>query len=390
MAQERHMILNMGPHHPSTHGVLRLVLELEGETVIKATPDIGYLHRGIEKLAETKTYHQVIPLTDRLDYISAFSNNYGYIHAVEKLLDLKIPEKAEFIRVFFLELTRISSHLLWLATHALDLGAMTMFWYTFREKELIYDFFEEASGARLTPSFFRIGGVAKELPSGLINKVYEFTKTFNEKVDEYEALLTKNQIWIERTKDVGVVSAEDAINYGFSGPPLRGSGVKWDVRKAIPYCGYEKFDFEVPIGKNGDVYDRYLIRLEEMRQSNRIIEQVIKGMPEGPILADAPKIVLPPKEKVLNEMEALIHHFLIISDGFKPPVGEVYASIEAPKGELGFYIISDGSNKPYRVRVRPPSFVNLQGLPMMVEGGLIADVTACIGTIDIVLGEVDR
>jgi NADH-quinone oxidoreductase subunit D len=386
----RTLTINMGPQHPSTHGVLRLVLELDGETVVRLTPHIGYLHSGIEKLLESKTYHQALVITDRMDYLAPMSNNLGYVLGVEKLLGIEAPERAQYARVILCELTRMNSHLVWLGTHSLDLGAMTAFFYTIREREDILNIFELVSGARMTSSYFRVGGLSYDLPEGFESHVKGFINIFPSKIDEYETLLTKNPIWLKRTKGVGVIAAKDAIDLGLSGPCARGSGVGWDVRKSNPYSGYERFDFEVPVGKNGDVYDRYLVRIEEMRQSVRIIRQVLKHLPGGPFKADAPKVVFPPKERVTADIETMIHHFKLVSEGFCPPKGEVYVSIESPKGELGYYIVSDGTNKPHRVRVRPPCFVNLQALSKMVEGGLLADVVATVGSIDIVLGEVDR
>ena len=384
------MTINMGPQHPSTHGVLRLILELDGETVVKATPHIGFLHRGVEKLAEYKTYHQFITLTDRLDYLAPLSNNLGYVQAVEKLLNIEAPKRSQYIRMILCELTRIQSHLLWLATQALDIGAMTVFFYCFRERETINNIFEMAAGARMNLSYFRIGGVARDLPDGFVEKVREFVNDFPARLRDYETLLTKNKIWLMRTKNVGVISAEDAINYGLSGPSIRGSGVKWDVRKSEPYSSYDEMDFIVPVGQNGDVYDRYIVRLEEMRQSNEIVRQAMDTIPKGKFIADLPDVTLPPKENLKKSMEAMIHHFKVVTDGICPPVGEVYSCVEAPKGELGFYIVSDGTKNPYRIKIRPPSFVNLEGLPKMVEGCLIADVVAVIGSLDIVLGEIDR
>ncbi len=384
------MTINMGPQHPSTHGVLRLILELDGETVVKVTPHIGFLHRGVEKLAEYKTYHQFITLTDRLDYLAPMSNNLGYVLAVEKLLDIEAPKRSQYIRIILCELTRISSHLLWLATHALDIGAMTVYFYCFRERETINDIFEMTAGARMNLSYIRIGGVARDLPDGFVEKVREFVNDFPGRIRDYETLLTKNKIWLMRTKNVGVISAEDAINYGLSGPSIRGSGVKWDVRKSEPYSSYDEMDFIVPVGQNGDVYDRYIVRIEEMRQSNEIVRQAMDTIPKGEFIADIPDVTLPQKENLKKSMEALIHHFKIVTDGICPPAGEVYSCVEAPKGELGFYIVSDGTKNPYRIKIRPPSFVNLEGLPKMVEGHLIADVVAVIGSLDIVLGEIDR
>lgn len=390
MAKTETMVLNMGPQHPSTHGVLRVVLELDGEVVVKATPDIGYLHRGLEKLAESKTYHQCITLTDRLDYVAGMSNNLAYVLAVEKLLGLEVPPRAQALRVLMCELQRIASHLFWLGTHAHDIGAMTPLFYALRERDEILFMFEMVCGSRLTPSYFRVGGVAQDLPEGFMEKCREFTQQFPARVDEYETLLTKNKIWMKRTQGVGVISAAEAINFGLSGPNLRASDVAWDLRKVMPYAGYENYEFIVPTGKNGDVYDRYLVRLIEMRQANEIVRQVMDKMPAGPIKAEAPQVVYPPKEKVTQSIEALIHHFHLASAGFPVPKGEVYASIESPKGELGFYLVSDGSNKPWRFRVRPPSFINLSALSKMVEGRLVADVVAIIGSIDIVLAEIDR
>ena len=384
------MTINMGPQHPSTHGVLRLILELDGETVVKATPHIGFLHRGVEKLAEYKTYHQFITLTDRLDYLAPLSNNLGYVQAVEKLLNIEAPKRSQYIRMILCELTRIQSHLLWLATQALDIGAMTVFFYCFRERETINNIFEMAAGARMNLSYFRIGGVARDLPDGFVEKVREFVNDFPARLRDYETLLTKNKIWLMRTKNVGVISAEDAINYGLSGPSIRGSGVKWDVRKSEPYSSYDEMDFIVPVGQNGDVYDRYIVRLEEMRQSNEIVRQAVDTIPKGKFIADLPDVTLPPKENLKKSMEAMIHHFKVVTDGICPPVGEVYSCVEAPKGELGFYIVSDGTKNPYRIKIRPPSFVNLEGLQKMVEGHMIADVVAVIGSLDIVLGEIDR
>jgi NADH-quinone oxidoreductase subunit D len=384
------MTLNMGPQHPSTHGVLRVILELDGEVVVKATADIGYLHRGLEKLAESKTYHQCIPLTDRLDYVAGMSNNLAYVLAVEKLLGLEVPPRAQAIRVLLCELQRIASHLFWLGTHAHDIGAMTPLFYALRERDEILFLFERVCGSRLTPSYFRVGGLAQDLPEGFEEKCREFTLSFPARVDEYEALLTQNEIWMRRTRGVGSISAEEAINQGLSGPLLRASNVNWDLRKAFPYSGYEKYEFFVPTGKKGDVYDRYLVRLMEMRQSNEIVRQALDGMPGGPVIVQDPKFVYPPKDRVQQSIEALIHQFHLASSGFPVPSGEAYASIESPKGELGFYLVSDGSNKPWRFRVRPPSFLNLSSLSTLVQGRLVADVVAIIGSIDIVLAEIDR
>ena len=388
--KEERVILSMGPQHPSTHGVLRLVLELEGETVVRALYDIGYLHTGFEKSFESKTYSQGITLTDRMDYLAPLSNNLGFCLATEKLLGLEIPPRAQWIRVLLTELTRIQSHLVWLGTHAIDLGAMSVFLYCFREREEILHIFEAVSGQRMMTSYFRVGGLALEPPLGWLKGVEKFAKSFPARIDEYEALLTRNPIWLRRTQGVGYISAEDAIAYGLSGPSLRGSGVDWDIRKREPYSSYEKFDFKAVSRPEGDVYGRYLARVGEMRESLRIVNQAMAGLPEGPVKADAPHIVLPERESMKTSIEALIYHFKIVTEGFHPPVGEVYQAVESPRGELGFYMVSDGSPKPFRCHVRAPSFANLQALPKLIEGRLIADVVACIGTIDIVLGEVDR
>lgn len=386
------LIVNMGPQHPSTHGVLRLLLKLDGETVTGITPHIGYLHRGIEKMAENMTYAQFLPVTDRLDYLASVSNNLAYCLAVEKLLGLEVPKRASYVRVILTELNRIASHLVWIGTHALDIGAYTPFLYAFREREDILDIYELFCGARLTTNCFRIGGLPQDIPAEFVQKVEKFVKVFPKKIDEYEALLTKNEIWLRRTQFVGIISKEDGINYSLSGPSLRGSGVKWDIRKAEPYCVYDELEFDIPTGRGiGDVYDRYLVRMEEMRQSCKIVQQALGQIPEDDFIAKEAKIIPPPKERVLTDIEALIYHFKLVIEGFKPPEKEVYLAIEAPKGELGFYIISDGSNKPYRLKIRPPSFANLQSIYKMIEGGMmVADVVAIIGSLDIVLGEIDR
>jgi NADH-quinone oxidoreductase subunit D len=390
MAATETLTLNMGPQHPSTHGVLRLVLELDGETVLKCVPHIGYLHTGMEKTMENEAYQQAIVVTDRMDYVSAMNNNLAYCLAVEKLLDIEIPARGQFIRVMMSELQRIASHLVWLGTQALDLGAMSVFLYCFREREVICNLFEQISGARLTPSYIRIGGVMMDSPLGYEEEVAKFLSIFPDRIDEYESLLTENEIWLDRTVGVGVLDAEMALKWGITGPSLRGAGVAYDVRKVNPYCGYEQFDFEVPVGTKGDVYDRYRVRVAEMRQSVRILKQVLEKIPDGPVNSTDGKVVLPPKERVLSDMEALIHHFILVTRGFPVPTGESYACIESPKGELGFYVVADGSEKPYRVRVRPPSFYNLQVIPTICEGGMVADVVAVIGSQDIVLGEIDR
>jgi len=390
VAGERQMILNMGPQHPATHGVLRVVLKLDGEVIRDAVPYVGHLHRGVEKLAEQMTYTQAITLTDRLDYTAGISNNLSYVLAVEKLLGIEVPKRAQYVRVMMAELQRIAAHLLWLATHALDMGAMTVLFYCFRERETVIDILEDITGARLTPSFLRIGGLAADLPDGVEAKIKAFLDVFPRRMREYETLLTKNIIWLKRTKDVGVISPEEAINWGLTGPVIRGSGVKWDIRKAFPYSGYDEFTFEIPIGENGDVYDRYLVRLEEMRQSARIVRQALQRLPKGRIRIDDPRVTPPAKEEVGKEIHALIRHFKLMSEGILPPPGEVYCSIENPKGELGWYLVSDGSNRPYRYRIHTPSFVNVAALPEMIKGLLVADVVAVIGSIDIVLGEIDR
>ena len=386
------MTINMGPQHPSTHGVLRLLLTIEGETVLKAIPDIGFLHTGIEKTAEAKTYHQALVLTDRMDYLAPLCNNLGYSLAVERLIGVEdeINEKIKYARVLLAELQRIASHLVWLGTHALDLGAQSVFLYCFREREMILDIFEYISGVRMMTSYICPGGLQAELPVGFDKKVREFTDIFPTRLQEYHDLLTNNQLWLERTKGVGHLSAEDAIAYGATGPVLRGSGVVWDVRKVFPYSGYENFEFDIPVGSNGDVYDRYLIRMLEMEQSLNIVNQALEGMPTGSFRISNPKFAPPPKWQITGSMEALIHHFKLYTEGYRPPEGDVFVRTESPKGELAFYIRSDGTAKPYRMHVRGASFANLQVLPLMVEGGFLSDVVASIGSIDIVLGEVDR
>ncbi len=359
------LVLNMGPQHPATHGVLRVILKLDGEKILGTECVLGYLHRGVEKIGENRTYQQFAPYVDRLDYVAAVSNGLGYCLAVEKLLSVEAPPRAQVVRVIMTELNRIASHLVWLGTHALDLGAITPVFYCFREREVVMNIYEKYCGARLTTHAFRIGGLQYELYEGFEEEVKAFCEMFKTKVDEYETLLSGNRMWRARLTNVGVLNAADCKEYGVTGPILRAAGVKWDLRKAQPYSGYEQYDFEIPIRENGDTYDRYIVRMEEMRQSVRIIEQGVAHIPDGPIMAKVPKVI-------------------------KPPVGEAYVSIEAPKGELGYFVVSDNSTQPYRVRVRPPSFVNLQALDKMVRGGLVADIIAVIGTIDIVLGEVDR
>jgi NADH-quinone oxidoreductase subunit D len=390
MASKEVMTVNMGPQHPSTHGVLRLVVELDGEIIESITPHIDYLHRGVEKLSEHRTYHQTIPLTDRLDYLAPMSNNLGYVLAVEKLLGIEIPERAQTVRVILAELTRLKSHLVWIACHALDIGAMTVFIYAFREREKVMELYEKISGARMTSNYFRVGGLSSDVYDGFEKDVREIIDTFPGHFDTYEGLLTKNTIWTSRTIGNGVISAEDAIDYGITGPALRGSGVDWDLRRDNPYSGYEKYKFVVPVGEKCDTFDRYKVRLVEMREAVKIIRQALDSLKPGPVLADDPQVCYPPKENVYNSIEGLIHHFKIASEGFPVPEGEVYQGVEAPKGELGFYLVSDGGNKPYRMRIRPPSFVNLGAIEKMAKGAMIADLVAVIGTLDIVLGEIDR
>jgi NADH-quinone oxidoreductase subunit C/D len=384
------LLLNMGPQHPSTHGVLRVVLELDGERIVKATPDLGYLHRGVEKLCEGLAYMQIIPHTDRLDYVCAMANNYAYVRAVEKLLGISIPERAEYIRTIVAEMQRIVGHLFWLGTQALDIGAMTVFFWTFRERETLLDMFEKLCGARLTLNYYRIGGVDSDFTPDLVLRLKTFLDTFPDNVREYDSLIAANRIWLGRTKHVAVISAEDAISFGCTGPVLRGSGVAYDVRKYEPYGVYDKVDWEVPIGKNGDTYDRYWVRMEEMRQSARIIKQCLDQLPQGQIIADAPQYIPPPKPLVMRDMESLIHHFIIFTQGFKPPKAETYCATEAPKGELGFFIVSDGSARPYRLKIRAPSFVHMGAFDHMARGYLISDIITIFGTYDIVMGECDR
>ena len=384
------MILNMGPQHPSTHGVLRLVVEVDGETIVSLAPDIGYLHTGIEKTCEAKFYAQVTPMTDRIDYLCPMTNNTAYALAVEKLLQLEIPERAQYLRVLFNELTRIQSHLVWLGTHAMDIGALTVFLYCFREREELLRIFEAVSGQRMMTSYVRIGGVALEPPADLYGKIRAFLKSFPSKIEEYEGLLQNNPIWISRLKGVGYLSAADAIALGVTGPPLRASGVDFDVRRDMPYSGYEKFQFNVPVSNDCDVWARYILRMQEMRESVKICLQALDGLPEGRIVADAPKIILPDREQMKTQMESLIHHFKIVTEGFQVPAGEVCSSVEAPHGMMNYYVVSDGTAKPYRVHMRNPDFATLQALETMCKGKLIADVVAIIGSSDIVLGAIDR
>ena len=389
-SKDHTMILNMGPQHPSTHGVLRLVVEIDGETVLKVVPDIGYLHTGIEKTCEAKFYQQVVPMTDRIDYLCPMTNNLTYCLAVEKLLQLEIPDRAQWMRVLLNELTRLNSHLVWLGTHAMDIGALTVFLYCFREREEILRIFEMVSGQRMMTSYFRVGGLALEPPLDFFDRVQALIKVMPEKIDEYQNLLSGNPIFVNRLKGVGHLSAADAIALGVTGPPLRASGVDWDLRRDMPYSSYEKFQFKVPVSNDGDVWARYIVRIEEMRESVKICQQALDGMPEGDIKANAPKVVLPDREKMKTQMESLIYHFKIVTEGFSVPAGQVYQGVESPRGEMGYYVVSDGTAKPYRVHMRNPSFATLQALQTMCEGRLLADVVAVIGSIDIVLGEIDR
>ncbi len=389
--QSDKMTLSMGPSHPSTHGVLRLVLELDGEVVTRCEPVVGYLHRGDEKIAENMTYNQFVPYTDRLDYLAPLANNVAYAIAVERLAKLEVPPRCQAIRVLVSEMSRVSAHLMGLGAYALDIGAMTLFLYTFTEREKLYTLFEELTGARFTTSYTRIGGVARDMPEGWLGRVEKFCDQFLPILDECDALLTRNRIFIDRTEGVAVISKEDAIAYGLTGPNLRGSGVAMDLRKDLPYSGYDQYEFDVPIGSRGDCYDRYLVRLEEMRQSIRIVRQVIKSMPDGPWYAeDAKKIFAPPKDKIMTSMEELIQNFMIVTQGPQMPAGEVYFEAENPKGALGFYIVSKGGGVPYRMKIRSPSFCNLSILPKVAPGCMLADVVSLLGSLDFVMGECDR
>jgi len=417
MAEIRNYTINFGPQHPSAHGVLRLVLELDGETVERADPHIGLLHRATEKLAESKPYNQSIPYMDRLDYVSMMCNEHGYVLALEKLLGIEIPERAQYIRVMFDEITRILNHLMWLGAHALDIGAMTVFLYAFREREDLFDAYEAVSGARMHAAYYRPGGVYRDLPDSmphykpskwhtaaevekmnrnrhgsLLDFIEDFADRFPACVDEYETLLTDNRIWKQRTVGIGVVTPERAMQMGFTGPMLRGSGIAWDLRKKQPYEVYDRMDFDIPIGVNGDCYDRYLVRIEEMRQSQRIVKQCVQWLRDnpGPVMLEDHKLVPPSREHMKGDMESLIHHFKLFTEGYTLPEGEVYTAVEHPKGEFGVYLVSDGSNKPYRLKVRAPGFAHLASLDEMVRGHMLADVVAIIGTQDIVFGEVDR
>jgi NADH-quinone oxidoreductase subunit D len=417
MADIKNYTLNFGPQHPAAHGVLRLVLELDGEVVQRADPHIGLLHRATEKLAEHKTYIQALPYMDRLDYVSMMCNEHAYCLAIEKLLGVKVPERGQYIRVMFAEITRLLNHLMWLGAHGLDCGAMTIFLYAFREREDLFDMYEAVSGARMHAAYFRPGGVYRDLPDSmaqygeskirnaravearnagrqgsLLDFIDDFTQRFPAYVDEYETLLTDNRIWKQRTVGIGVVSPERAINLGMTGPMLRGSGVVWDLRKTQPYDVYDRLDFDIPVGKNGDCYDRYLVRMEEMRQSNRIIKQCVDWLRAnpGPVITENHKVAAPAREEMKTSMEALIHHFKLFSEGMRVPEGQAYAAVEHPKGEFGIYLVSDGANKPYRLKIRAPGFAHLAALDEMSRGHMIADVVAIIGTLDIVFGEIDR
>ena len=417
MTEIRNYTMNFGPQHPAAHGVLRLVMEMDGEVIERVDPHIGLLHRGTEKLAETKPYNQSIGYMDRLDYVSMMCNEHGYVLAIEKLLGIEAPERAQYIRVLFDEATRILNHLLWLGAHALDVGAMSMFLYCFREREDLMDAYEAVSGARLHATYYRPGGVYRDLPGAmpkyevskwrkakvvkemnaaregsLLDFLWDFTERFPEKVNEYETLLTDNRIWKQRTVNIGVVTPERALQLGFTGPMLRGSGVEWDLRKKQPYEVYERMDFDIPVGTNGDCYDRYLVRIEEFRQSNRIMRQCIEWLQNnpGPVIVDNYKIIPPSREEMKQNMESLIHHFKLFTEGYCTPEGQAYAAVEAPKGEFGIYLISDGANKPYRVKIRAPGFAHLSALHEMSQGHMLADMVAIIGTQDVVFGEIDR
>lgn len=417
MAEIRNYTLNFGPQHPAAHGVLRLVLEMDGEVIERADPHVGLLHRGTEKLAENKPYNHSIPYMDRLDYVSMMCSEHGYVGAIEKLLGVEVPERARYIRVLFDEITRILNHLMWLGAHALDVGAMTVFLYAFREREDLMDCYEAVSGARMHAAYYRVGGVYRDLPDqmprytkellgnkkdvkyrnqaregSLLDFIEDFTRRFPTYIDEYETLLTDNRIWKQRLVGIGVVTPERARQLGFTGPMIRGSGIAWDLRKKQPYAAYDKVDFDIPIGSNGDSYDRYLVRIEEMRQSNRIMQQCVDWLKNnpGPVMVDDYKVAPPPREKMKDDMEALIHHFKLFTEGYSIPESEAYFAVEAPKGEFGCYIIADGANKPYRLKIRAPGFAHMAAMDEMTKGHMLADVVAVIGTMDVVFGEIDR
>jgi NADH-quinone oxidoreductase subunit D len=385
-----HMLINIGPQHPATHGVLRLVLELDGETVVRCIPHIGYLHCGFEKIGEYRQYNQIIPWTDREDYLNSIGNNVAFVLGAERLFGIEITERCTVLRVIAMELSRIISHLVWLGTTCVDIGAFTPFLWLFQERESVYNLLEGWVGARLTTTATRVGGMAADIPEGWTDGLRAFIRSLPRTLDETEKMLTRNAIWTGRTVGLGVMSAEEATNHGLSGPMLRASGVAYDVRKDFPYLGYETYDFDVPVGTHGDVYDRYLVRMEEMRQSVRILQQAVERLPGGPVNVDDPRIILPPKSKATSGMESMIHHFTLVMEGPRPPAGECYVAVESPKGEKGYYMVSDGTSKPVRWRIRPPSFVNLSAIPRMVEGHLLSDVIAINASIDIVMGEIDR
>src|SRR5512143_2733663 len=385
-----HMLINIGPQHPATHGVLRLVLELDGETVVRCIPHIGYLHCGFEKIGEYRQYNQIVPWTDREDYLNSIGNNVSYILGAERLFGIDCTPRATVLRVIAMELSRIASHLVWLGTTCIDIGAFTPFLWAFQERENIYALLERWVGARLTTSATRVGGMLADIPAGWTEQLQTFVTLFPKTIDEVERMLTKNGIWVGRTIGLGAMTGDEALNYGLSGPMLRASGVAYDVRKDFPYLDYETYDFDVPVGSNGDVYDRFLVRMEELRQSTRILEQAIKRLPDGPVNVDDHRVILPPKSKATSDMESMIHHFKQVMEGTRTPIGECYVAVESPKGEKGYYMVSDGSSKPVRWRIRPPSFVNLSAIPKMVEGHLLSDVIAINASIDIVMGEIDR
>lgn len=385
-----HMLINIGPQHPATHGVLRLVLELEGETVVRCIPHVGYLHCGFEKIGEYRQYNQIIPWTDREDYLNSIGNNVAFALGAERLFNIEITERCKVLRVIAMELSRIASHLVWLGTTCIDIGAFTPFLWSFQERERIYTLLERWVGARLTTTATRVGGMAADIPAGWLDGLNGFIETFPHTIDECDRMLMKNAIWVGRTVGLGVMSPDEAINYGLSGPMVRASGVAYDVRKDFPYLDYETYDFDVPVGSSGDVYDRYLVRTEELRQSIRILAQAVKRLPDGPVNVDDPRVILPSKTKATSEMESMIHHFKNVMEGPRPPIGESYVAVESPKGEKGYYFVSDGTSKPVRWRIRPPSFVNLSAIPKMVEGHLLSDVIAINASIDIVMGEIDR
>jgi len=385
-----HLLINLGPQHPATHGVLRLVVELEGETVVRVIPHVGYLHSGFEKLGEYRHYNQIVPLTDRTDYLAPMSNNVGVALAAEKLMGIEITPRCQVLRVIACEMSRIISHMVWLGTTSIDLGAFTPFLWAFQQRERIYNLQEMWTGARLTTSLTRVGGLLADVPDQFVTDLREFTRTFPDTLDEIDRVLTRNAVWVGRTQNIGVLTADEAINYSLSGPMLRASGVPWDLRKDKPYLGYETYDFDVPVGEHGDVYDRFLVRLEECYQSNRILMQALDRLPDGPINVDDPRVILPPKSRAMNDMEAMIYHFKQVMEGVKAPVGEAYVGIENPKGELGNYFVSDGTAKPVRWRIRPPAFINLASISKMAEGHLLSDLIAINASVDIVMGEVDR